>query len=78
MRRTNLFLSKRDFVHLFLDDILFYQRPLRSQKSAIGDCILEFKTYKDKDGNNIKEYLKVISKPILFIRNSVYGNGCTI
>jgi len=40
-------LSKRDFVHLFLDDILFYQRPLRSQKSAIGDCILEFKTYKD-------------------------------
>mgnify|MGYP001522823742 FL=1 len=22
-------LSKRDFVHLFLDDILFYQRPLR-------------------------------------------------
>ena len=55
-------LSKRDFVHLFLDDILFYQRPLRSQKSAIGDCILEFKTYKDKDGNNIKEYLKVISK----------------
>ena len=55
-------LSKRDFVHVFLDDILFYQRPLRSQKSAIGDCILEFKTYKDKDGNNIKEYLKVISK----------------
>ena len=55
-------LSKRDFVYLFLDDILFYQRPLRSQKSAIGDCILEFKTYKDKDGNNIKEYLKVISK----------------
>lgn len=45
-----------------MDDILFYQRPLRSQKSAIGDCILEFKTYKDKDGNNIKEYLKVISK----------------
>lgn len=55
-------LSKRDFVHLFLNDILFYQRPLRSQKSAIGDCILEFKTYKDKDGNDIKEYLKVISK----------------
>ena len=55
-------LSKRDFVHLFLNDILFYQRPLRSQKSAIGDCILEFKTYKDKDGNEIKEYLKVISK----------------
>jgi len=59
-------LSKRDFVHLFLDDIIFYQRPLRSQKSSIGNCTLEFRSYKQKDdhGNEIKikEYLKVIPK----------------
>lgn len=59
-------LSKRDFVHLFLNDIIFYQRPLRSQKSSIGNCSLESKTYKKKDesGNEIevKEYLKAIPK----------------
>lgn len=59
-------LSKRDFVHLFLDDIIFYQRPLRSQKSSIGNCTLEFRKYKTKDdnGNEVEktEYLKVIPK----------------
>lgn len=55
-------LSKRDFVHLFVHDIIFYQRPLRSQKSSISNCSLEFKTYKDKDKNEIKEYLKAIPK----------------
>jgi Uncharacterized protein conserved in bacteria len=57
-----LILSKRDFVHLFLSDIIFYQRPLRSQKSTIGNCTLEFRTYKDKDGKKITEYLKTIPK----------------
>jgi CRISPR-associated endonuclease Csn1 len=57
-----LVLSKRDFVHLFVEDVIFYQRPLRSQKSSIGNCSLEYRMYKDKDGNQVKEYLKVISK----------------
>lgn len=59
-------LSKRDFVHLFLNDIIFYQRPLKSQKSSIGNCSLESKTYKKKDENGneieLKEYLKAIPK----------------
>lgn len=59
-------LSKQDFVHLFLNDIIFYQRPLRSQKSSIGECSLEYRTYiaKDKKGNDYekKEYLKAIPK----------------
>lgn len=44
-------LSGKDFVHLFLNDIIFYQRPLRSQKSSISNCSLEpaFK-YQNKDG----------------------------
>ncbi len=61
-----LTLSKRDFVHLFVEDILFYQRPLKSQKSSIANCSLEFRKYKakDKDGKEIevKEYLKAIPK----------------
>ncbi|MDR1203625.1 MAG: type II CRISPR RNA-guided endonuclease Cas9, partial [Tannerellaceae bacterium] len=42
-----LILSKKDFVHLFVNDIIFYQRPLRSQKSSISNCTLEFRKYKD-------------------------------
>lgn len=55
-------LSKKSFVHLFVNDIIFYQRPLKSQKSSISNCSLEFRKYKDKEGNEIKEYLKAIPK----------------
>ena len=55
-------LSKRDFIHLFVEDILFYQRPLRSQKSSIGNCTLEYRKYIDKDENEIKAYLKAVPK----------------
>lgn len=56
-----LTLSKKGFLHLFLDDIIFYQRPLRSQKSSISNCSLEYRTYK-VDGIEKKEYLKAIPK----------------
>jgi CRISPR-associated endonuclease Csn1 len=55
-------LSKKNFVHLFVNDIIFYQRPLKSQKSCISNCSLEFRKYRDKEGNETKEYLKVIPK----------------
>lgn len=54
-------LSRRDFEHLLLDDIIFYQRPLRSQKSSVGDCSLEYRMYR-RDGAEIKEYLKAAPK----------------
>lgn len=57
-----LVLSKRDFIHLFVEDIIFYQRPLRSQKSSIGHCTLEYRVYKDKNGKEVKEYLKAVPK----------------
>lgn len=50
-----LVLSKRDFVHLFVDDIIFYQRPLRSQKSSIGNCTLEKHPIKDKNGKIVRD-----------------------
>lgn len=56
-----LALSKKDFIHLFLNDIIFYQRPLRSQKSSIADCTLEYREYK-LNGEKRKEYLKAIPK----------------
>lgn len=40
-------LSAKDFIHLFLNDIIFYQRPLRSQKSSISNCTLESRKSKD-------------------------------
>lgn len=64
--RTNeahqLQLAKRDFVHLIMDDIIFYQRPLRSQKSSISNCTLEFRKYKDENGVEHTQYLKAIPK----------------
>jgi CRISPR-associated endonuclease Csn1 len=56
------FLGNRDFVHLFVEDIIFYQRPLKSKKSLIGNCSLEFYTYKDKNGSVQKRYIKAIPK----------------
>ncbi|MBS1622211.1 MAG: type II CRISPR RNA-guided endonuclease Cas9 [Bacteroidetes bacterium] len=55
-------LSKKDFEHLFLNDIIFYQRPLRSHKSSISNCTLEYRKYKDKDGVEHTKYLKAIPK----------------
>lgn len=34
-------IQNRDFTYLFVDDIIFYQRPLKSQKSTISNCPLE-------------------------------------
>lgn len=34
-------IARRDFVYLLTDDILFYQRPLKSKKSLIADCPFE-------------------------------------
>ena len=56
-------LAARDFVHLFLEDIIFYQRPLRRQKSTIANCTLESRSYIDKDSHTRKEAsLKVCPK----------------
>ena len=56
-------LAARDFVHLFVEDIIFYQRPLRSQKSTLANCSLESRSYIDKDSHTRKEVpLKVCPK----------------
>ena len=42
-------IAKPDFANLFINDILFYQRPLKSKKSLISDC--PYESHFDKDGN---------------------------
>lgn len=41
----------QDFVYLFVNDIIFYQRPLKSKKSLISNCPYEEHTYIDKHTN---------------------------
>lgn len=57
--RNNI--AKKDFVYLFLSDIIFYQRPLKSKKSLISDCKFESRRY-TKEGIEQNEPLKCISK----------------
>ena len=53
----------KDFTHLFVDDIIFYQRPLKSKKSEISDCPYEHYQYVDKGtGELITKAIKCIPK----------------
>lgn len=56
----NILLSQ-DFCNFLVNDILFYQRPLKSKKSLIDDCPYECHVYK-KDGNIQRTPLKCVSK----------------
>lgn len=56
-------LLSKDFLHLFVEDIIFYQRPLRSKKSTIANCTLEKRSYIDKETNERKDTpIKVCAK----------------
>jgi CRISPR-associated endonuclease Csn1 len=54
-------IKNRGFEYLFTNDIIFYQRPLKSKISLISDCKLEFR-YFDKNGIIEKQPIKCISK----------------
>lgn len=51
----------RDFAYLFLNDIIFYQRPLKSKKSLISECKYESRSYL-LEGVKKTEPLKCIAK----------------
>lgn len=55
-------IRERDFTYLFVDDIIFYQRPLKSKKSQIDTCPLEYRAYKNKEGNIVKSPIRCIPK----------------
>lgn len=54
--RNNI--AKPDFANLFINDILFYQRPLKSKKSLISNC--PYETRYDAEGN--EHPIKCIAK----------------
>jgi CRISPR-associated endonuclease Csn1 len=54
----------KDFAYLFIEDIIFYQRPLKSQKSNISGCAYETRTYKKiVDGKEVTETKAIKSIP---------------
>ncbi len=54
--------SQKDFTHLFINDIIFYQRPLKSKKSEISECRYESRKYIDKERIKQTDALKCIAK----------------
>lgn len=54
-------LAQRDYTALLGDDIIFYQRDLKTKKSQIANCKYEYVTFK-KDGKVEKKPLKCIAK----------------
>lgn len=55
-------IASRDFEYLLIDDILFYQRPLKSKKSLIDECPYESHTYINNKGEECKAHVKCIAK----------------
>ena len=56
-------IAKTDFANLFINDILFYQRPLKSKKSQIDNCPYESHIFIDsKTGEKKKVPVKCIAK----------------
>ena len=56
-------ISDRDFVYLFIDDIIFYQRPLKTKKSLIDNCPYEKNQYMDRETGEVKQApIKCIAK----------------
>ncbi|EKT4551006.1 hypothetical protein JE945_000125 [Flavobacterium psychrophilum] len=64
-------IKDKGFDYLFLDDIIFYQRPLKSKTSLISDCSLEFVPIKDENGILVKDDNgKQVVKPLKCITKS--------
>lgn len=54
-------IAGKDLIYLFAENIIFYQRPLKSKKSLIADCPLEHYSF-IKDGKEISAPIKCIAK----------------
>ena len=56
-------IANRNFTYLFVEDIIFYQRPLKTKKSLIDNCPYEEYTVIDKGTGEKKNYgIKCIAK----------------
>ena len=55
-------IGKKDFIYLFMDDIIFYQRPLKSKKFLISNCPMETRSFEKENGEIKSEPIKCIAK----------------
>ncbi len=55
-------IAGKDFSYLIADDVILYQRPLKSKKYLISDCPYETVTYTDKSGNETTKRLKCVPR----------------
>lgn len=71
--QESLLKNKNAIQHLLVEDVLLYQRPLKSKKSEIANCKYEIRYWKsveDKNGNPIEEVdietgeLKIKKEPV--------------
>ncbi len=69
--RNNI--RSKDFKYLFVEDIIFYQRPLKSKKSTIGTCQYETRSYwksvRDNQTGEVNR-LEVKDEPLTAISKS--------
>ncbi len=52
--------NKKAIQHLLVEDILLYQRDLKSKKSEISDCKYEIRHWEENKDGNIPHYHKVV------------------
>lgn len=56
-------IAGKGFIYLLAEDIIFYQRPLKSKKYLISNCPYERRTYRDDDTGELKcSPIKCIAK----------------
>jgi CRISPR-associated endonuclease Csn1 len=63
-------IKDKDFNYLFLEDIIFYQRPLKSKKSTIANCNYEVRKYKKRIENGGVEKEIICEEPLKGISKS--------
>ncbi|MGG5486653.1 type II CRISPR RNA-guided endonuclease Cas9 [Gaetbulibacter sp. PBL-D1] len=61
-------IKDKGFEYLLTDDIIFYQRPLKSQKSNISGCQFEIRVYKKRHTETGK--LEIVKEPVRAISKS--------
>jgi CRISPR-associated endonuclease Csn1 len=61
-KEKNKEIKGKDLLHLFFNDIIYYQRGLKSQKGLLANCQYETKSYKTKDSETKKVGVKVTSR----------------
>lgn len=61
-KEKNKELKGKYLFHLFFNDIIYYQRGLKSQKGLLANCQYESKSYKTKDGETKSVGVQVTSR----------------